>query len=480
MLLYIFGAILAAASLGFGVIWLLEQRNVWKDEILEGVTGVKDWRKRLDTTTERFVALGAEPMLARAASQSDDPVKAKLNGQTLNLYVRVKALYLALSYAYNCGSRAVQQTEAMFRIQGPLKLVTIRNAGELAEQGLEIKEIKPEFYRSILQPGRYDPQGPVYHLEYLFNVCDKLVDEILRDIKSIKDCPAQITARLTQADGNLAKVKAQYEALLAAQVKYLPYDERLAAIAQKRASISGAITCDPLGALAYCAELDKAIAALAKELGEASTLLTTVNKGEEQLAASRAYVTKVRATQVTCPWSDYPDQPAYWTLSNPDSDPDNQLAQSETLFQQARQALANGQLQTVPGETTQALAARAQADKMVKAQFDAKTAVDEKVPLVRAEITTIRAQQIRITGGDSTHEMAKLVERTCSAVEGRIGEVRNLYEKQRFPEALTLLNGTAGNEYGMPVAQLLQQARELLKLLEHAAQVASTLAAQPA
>jgi hypothetical protein len=556
----IFAALLAAALLSFGLIWLAEARKTWQDEILQGITGVKDWRKRLNGHTDRFVALGREPLLARAASKSDDPALSALKGQTLTLYQGLKDQYLALSYAYSCGARAVQQAEAMFRVPGPLKLVTIRRAGQLAEQGLAIKEIKPERYTKLVPPERNGPKPPVYHLEYIFSVCDKLAAQIADGLKSIVDSRAKVMARLATADNALAAATAQYNALVISGVKYQPYDYGQTVIAAARARVSSNIECNPLGALQVCADLDKAIAALTQdleqvkkliaraakadtntsaaetqydalraagttylpfeqrqaaiaamraqlsssiavdvqgalqicgdldkaitgltqELDQAKQQLAAVSGGEQQLAATRQRVAKVRATALTCDWSDDNGERVCWTLSNADSDPDSQLAQGETLLAQARQSLANGQLQAVAGECKQALAALVQADKMVKDVFDAKTAVDEQVPRVRAELAAIHAQLNGITGGESTHEMAQLVERTCSAVDGRIKEVRHLYTKQLFPEALNLLTGTAGNEYGMPIAKLLAQAKELLKLLQQAVQVASTLAKQTA
>jgi hypothetical protein len=476
----IFLAIVGGALVLFALFYLLEQRKLWKNEILEGVTGVKDWRKRLNGNTDRFVALGREPLLAQAASKTADPVAAKLSGKTLAHYQRLKDMYVALSYAYNCGARAVQQAEGRFKINGPLKLVTIRDAGKLAEQGLEIKEIHPHHYLNLVAPDRYAPKPPVYHLDYIFSVCDKLTDEIARGLTTLASYPAQVTARLATADKNRAAATAQYNALRSADVTYLPYEQRLTAIAVIEARVSANIGNDAIGALALCTDLDKGIQALAQELDQAKTQLTAVSGGEKQLAASLAYVVKVRATPVTCPWSDNCGEPTYWTLSTPDSDPDSQLAQSATLFTQARQSLVTGQLQTVSAECAQALAARNQAEKMVKALFEAKTAIDEQVPRVRAELAAIRAEQIGITGGASTHEMAQLVERTCTAVEGRIKEVHALYLKQQFPQALNLLTGTAGNEYGLPVAKLLAQAKELLSLLKKAAAVASTLTPQAA
>ena len=142
------------------------------------------------------------------------------------------------------------------------------------------------------------------------------------------------------------------------------------------------------------------------------------------------------------------------------------------------QSLSNGQLAAVAGECKQALAARTQADKLVKALIAAKTAVDEHVPRVRAELATIHSELAGVSSGTATNEMAQLVQRTCKAVEERINEVHNLYLKQFFPEALTLLTGTAGSEYGLPVAKMLAQAKELLQLLKKAAQVASSLSQQ--
>jgi hypothetical protein len=275
-------------------------------------------------------------------------------------------------------------------------------------------------------------------------------------------------------------VVTQYDALHTAGVAYLPFDERHTAIAAKRAQVTATLQEDLPRAQQGCVDLEKAIAALTLELQQAKQHLATVSHGAVLLDDSKRRVAKVRATALTCDWWNDDGERVCWTLSNADSDPDSQLAQCETLLAQARQSLANGQLQSVAGEYNQALAALAQADKMVKGLLEAKAAVDEQVPHVRAELAAIHGQLVGITGGDSTNEMAQLVERTCSAVESRIKEVRHLYTQQLFPEALNLLTGTAGSEYGLPIAKLLAQAKELLKLLQQAVQVAGTLASKPA
>ena len=110
-------------------------------------------------------------------------------------YKQIKELYISLSYAYNSGSRAVQQAEAMFKGHGPLKLVTIRRAGKLAEQGIEIKEINSAYYASIVAPPRYAPKPPVYQLEYILSLCDKLTAEIESRLRLIADGPSKVTAR---------------------------------------------------------------------------------------------------------------------------------------------------------------------------------------------------------------------------------------------------------------------------------------------
>ncbi|MBS1994280.1 MAG: hypothetical protein JSS83_27400 [Cyanobacteria bacterium SZAS LIN-3] len=475
-----FAVILGGGLSIFSLFFLLDMRAKWKNEILQGVTGVKDWRVRLNTLTDRFVALGNEPLLKRAASNSDDPVLAKLQGQTRAFYVQLKERYLALSYAYNCGARAVQSAEASFKAPGALKLVSIRRSGKLSEKGLEIKEVSPDRYLRLLNPDRYSPKPPVYQLEYIFTVSGKLIDEITAGIKRIAEHTAGVASRLGAAEKAMEGASGLYSTLLENGATYLPYDRSKAAIEALGTRINDTVAGDPIGAYALCNDLDGAIKALVTELNQAKQQLASVKDGQEKLTATRQWVAKVRSTNVTCPWSDEVGESAYWTLSSVDSDPDALLLQAETLLAQASQSLANGQLQTVTGECKQAFAAREQAEKMVKALFDAKTAIDEEVPRVRAELAAIQSELVGITGGETTHEMAQLVKRTCAAVEGRINEVHTIYCKQSFPEAKNLLTGTAGNEYGMPVAKLLTQARELLTLLKKAAQVASTLTEQTA
>jgi hypothetical protein len=478
MTLFIFAVILGGALVLFALSFLIDKRKLGKDDLLKGLTGVKDWRIRLNGLTDRFVAIGAEPLLARAASKSNDPAQTKLKGQTLALYLQLKDYFVSMSYAYSCGSRAVQQAEGLFKPKGALKLANVRRATKLAEQGLTIKEITPERYLNLATPANYAPKPPVYQLAYILEVCDRLAAEITKGLRSIAECPPKVTARLAAAGTNLTAATELYSTLLAAGVTYLPYEQRQAAIDAVQLRVGSLIEVDPLGALALCNDLDKLIKALSQELDQARQNLVEVGSYEQKLAATRQWIANVRATPVTCPWSDSTAATACWTLSNPDSDPDSQLAQSATLLTQARQSLANGQLPAVSGECKQALAARVQAEKMVKALIDAKTAVDEQIPRVRAELVTIHSELVGITGGETTHEMAQLVERVCTAVEGRITEVYALYVKQLFAEALTLLTGTAGTEYGLPVAKLLAQAKELLELLKKAAQVARSLAKQ--
>lgn len=478
MTLFTFAVVLGGALVLFGFSFLLEKRKLWKDDILKGITGVKDWRTRLNALTDRFVALGAEPLLARAACKSNDPAQSRFTGQTRTLYLQLKDHFLALSYAYNCGARAVQQAEAWFKPRGALKIVTLRRVTRLAEEGLTIKEISSERYTRFVTPDRYGPKPPVYRLGFVLSVCDKLVGEITSGLAKIAQAPGQVNARLAAADKNLAQAAAQNSALAAAEVNYLPYRQHVQAIASLRGRVQSNLDNDPLGALALCCDLDRSIQALADELAQAKQQLANVNTAVSQLAETDKWVAKVRSTAVTCPWSGAPSENACWRLSTADSNPDSQLTQAATLLTQAKQSLANGQLPAVAGECKQANAARTQAEKMVKALIDSKTAVDEQVPRVRAELAAIHGELVGITGGETTHEMAQLVARTCQAVEGRIGEVHKLYRDQLFPEALILLTGTAGNEYGMPVAKLLAQAKELLELLKKAAKVASSLARQ--
>jgi hypothetical protein len=480
MTLFIFAAVLGGALVLFGLSFLLEKRKLWKDDVLQGITGVKDWRTRLNGLTDRFVVLGAEPLLARAASKSNDPAQSKLTGQTRALYLQLKDYFVALSYAHNCGTRAVQQAENCLKPKGLFKLVNFRRVTKLAEEALTIKEVSPERYTRFVTPERYGHTPPVYRLDYVLSVSEKLASEITAGLAKIAETPGKVSARLTTADKNLALAKAQNTALADADVNYLPYQQRLEAIAAARARVQSTLESDPLGALTLCTDLDRSIQALADELTQAKQQLAAVNTAVAQLAETDKWVAKVRATAVTCPWSDAPGENACWHLSTPDSNPDSQLAQAETLLSQARQSLANGQLPAVSGECKQANVARTQAEKMVKALIDSKAAVDEQVPRVRAELAAIHGELVGITGGETTHEMAQLVARTCTAVEGRVSEVYNLYRQQLFPEALTLLTGTAGNEYGMPVAKLLAQGKELLELLKKAAKVANSLAKQTA
>jgi hypothetical protein len=318
MTLFIFAAVLGGALILFGLSFLVEKRKLWKDDVLKGITGVKDWRTRLNGLTDRYVALGAEPLLARAASKSNDPAQSRLKGQTLALYLQLKDYFVALSYAYNCGARAVQQSEAWFKPKGALKIVTLRRVIKLAEQGLVIKEISPERYTRFVSPDRYGPTPPTYKLDYVLSISDRLSSEIASGLAKIAETPGKVSTRLATADKNLALAQVLNATLVSADVNYLPYKQRLEAISAARAKVQANLETDPLGALALCNDLDKTIQALADELTQAKQQLAAVNTAVAQLAETQKWVTKVRATAVTCPWSDAPAENACWKLSTTD------------------------------------------------------------------------------------------------------------------------------------------------------------------
>ena len=242
---------------------------------------------------------------------------------------------------------------------------------------------------------------------------------------------------------------------------------------------------DSLGAIPVCNDLDKAIQALAQEAEQAIKQWNNIVAGDKEQVEIVDRMAKVRSTRISCPWSDDNGEPVSWTLAAPDSNPDEQIARSKALLLQARASLASGKPASTEGECKQAKDARTQADRMVNAYINAKASVDEQVPKVRAELAAIRGELSGITDGESTHEMFHLIARTCAAVEGRISEVHSLYVKEQFTQALTLLTSTVGNEYGLPIAKLLSQAKdilnrakELLALLKQASQVTNTLKAE--
>jgi hypothetical protein len=475
MAAYIFVATLCLCALVFGVFALFERKKLYDNKVVSGMSGVLVWRKRLNAVTDGFVALGNDALMRGAASQTADPSLSAFKGQTLKFYQGFKQPYLALSFAYNGSAAAVQNAERLLAGSGLMKVRGAHSASQLSELAVELKEVPVGNFTRLLALPRLAPTPPSYKIEYLFDVCERLTNEIKQGLATIRATPAQVQARLVKVDEKLAQSAQVHDALTAGGATYTPYEERLAAISALRAQILGDLQADPLGALNQCANLDKAAEVLVAELRQAQQLLSSLSEGSQKLATTREWVSRVRSTPVTCPWIDTRGDDLCWQLDTPDSDPEGQLNQCETLLAQARQDLASGALQTVAGGIKQAGAAISQANTMVKAMFDAKTAVDEQVPKVRVELAAVRAELHAITGGVNTQEMANLVERTCEAVDARVNEVYALYRRQLFPAALTLLTGSNSNEYGLPVAKLLAQSKELLRLLKQAAQVAGTL-----
>ena len=471
----LFLAILLFCGVIFGCFALIEKRKQYSNQVVQGMTGVQKWRLRLNGITDSFIKLGTDPLLRAAASKSNDPSLTAFTGQTLTYYNNFKANYVALSFAYNVSSRAVQTSEGQLTGSGLKKAANLHKVTKLAELAVEIKEIRPESYTRLVALSRFSPKPPSYQVDYLFDVCEKMIAEVNAGLTAVRSAPVAVHAALAKSDAAIVIVGQLHEALVTDSAAYTPYDNKLAAIAAKRAQIVSAIAADPIGAGGQCANLNKLIEALAAELRQAQQMVLTVQATATKLEKTREWVARVRSTAVTCPWADSNGDEPYWHLDTPDSDPDGQLSQCETLLAQARSALSSGALANVAGGSKQGLAACTQAENMVKAMFAAKTAVDEQVPTVRAELAAVRAELHAVTGGGSTQEMAALVERTCEAVVGRIDEVYALYRKQQFPAALALLTGSSSNEYGLPVAKLLAQSKELLRLLKQAAQVAGTL-----
>jgi hypothetical protein len=316
-----------------------------------------------------------------------------------------------------------------------------------------------------------DPFGALTRCEEL----DRQIKGLLGELSQA----AQVHARLQGATQSLTACEAQNEALSKQEIAYAPYKDRVAAINTLREQVEGAVGRDPGKALGTCAELDKAIKALASELTQAANIVKQLDDADLELSTKEEWVTKIRGTAVTCPWADARESDApNWLLNTADSNPDSLFAQSKSLLSQARGSLASGNFPVISGEIKQAETARNQGAAMVQAQFDTKNTVDEQVPRVRAELTALHGEVLATTGGSTSGEMSQLVQKACGAVEDRLHEIRDLYGKQKFVEAASLLTGTQGNEHGMPISKLLAQAKELCRLLKQAAEVAGNVQAQ--
>jgi hypothetical protein len=306
--------------------------------------------------------------------------------------------------------------------------------------------------------------------------------ELDRQVKGLSDELAQantVYTRLQAAAQSQIACGAQNEALSKQQIAYSPYHGRVDAIETVRKQVEDAVGMDPAKALRSCDELDKQIRALAKELQDAASLVAQLSAADLDLNTKQERVARIRETNISCPWSEPRDGDATtWTLSAPDTNPDQFFDQSTSLLSQARNSLSSGNFPVIAGEIKQAETVRNQAMNMVQAQFDAKASVDEKVPRVRAELSKLHAEVAATTGGSTNGEMSQLVKRACDAIEDRLREIRDFYGKQKFSEAVSLLTGNAGSEHGMPISKLMEQAQELCKLLKQAAEVANKVQAQ--
>jgi len=110
--------------------------------------------------------------------------------------------------------------------------------------------------------------------------------------------------------------------------------------------------------------------------------------------------------------------------------------------------------------------------KQVQALFSAKNSIDEQMPKVQIQLASLRGELSTVGTTAQCEEMARLVGTTCDAVEQRVREVHSFYQMEKFQEALALLTGAQGSDFGMPIAKLLEQAKSLLKSLKDATKAA--------
>lgn len=477
MAIIIFLSLLGVCLVVLGVLALAEKKKRWTREVMNGGDGIKSWRQRLNQLTDRFVGLGAEPMLARAVSTTSDPYLNGFRGQTLAKYRELKGAYKALTFGYNAIAQVVKKAEFLLTQKGAVQALTIKRAAQAAEGPVMIKEVNPALFALALP--REAPRPPLFTPAYLLDACERLVATINNLVQAINEVPGKVESRLSAVATTMAQMNEENAKLTLDGVKYGPYETRVASIDLQIAQIRAMIEVDPLGALSQVPELEKQVGTLKNELNGAAQMIAALAHSSSELAQAREWVAKVRATQVSCPWSEATSEKSTtWKLTTTDSNPDPLFLQAETLAQQAITSLAAGNFHAATLEKKHADASCQQALKLVKDLIERKNAIDEQVPRVRAELTALTAEVNATIGSGAAPEMAALVFRACDAVEERINEIAALYGEQKFAEAAMLLSGTQGTEHGMPIAKLLAQANELCRLLKQASEVAGSVKAQ--
>lgn len=475
----VLGSITAVALVGLGMIAVLDVKAAWTSEVLEGFTGMQEWRARLNGITNSFVKLGSEKLLAKVASRTEDPLLNKYAGKTLATYKRIKDAYLAVSFGYAALSRCIQHCEGVLSVKGVWKLVRVRDALRIAETPLRVTECNVSWFTEAVKPPQSTPEAPAFLPGYLSEALEALIGKINTWTKQIQDAPAQVESKRASAEQSLANCRRLYEELRMNGTTYGAFEDRVTGIELTSGQIAAVAQADPLGALDRSAELDQQIASLRKELEQAGKWLATIVTAGNNLTAQMAWVAEVRATALQCPWNDEAQQTC-WLLKSADSNPDGLFAEAHDLIEQAKSALTSGNFSQVEADCTSANQKVAAVKTRVQAQFNAKASVDSKVPALRGQLTSLREDLAKATEGmgQSESDMAQLVTRACRAVEDRIGVIHSLYQDQRFADALAQLTGSEVNEHGMPIAKLMEQAKELLSLLKQAQKTAATVKAQ--
>lgn len=474
------GAVTLCLAL-FAVFALLDKRSDLRLTVKSGSLELElpKWRQRLNTITARWVALGEESLLSKAASMRNDPVVPTKSGTTLSRYQEIKNAYLALSYAYNGGAQSVRRAETGLRAPiGVRKAFAVHRAQNLADTRVTIKEIRADYFRHFVKLPNNAAQPPEYMPGYLLDVCEALLTYIEKGVREIKEAPAAAQAQKAACDSALAACAERNGELAAAGLQYAPYADRAAAMQTALDQLAANQTTDPMGTATALAAHKKSIDGFGGELQQIAQLQKSLKGGQERLEGRREWLQQVRSTHISCPWRDAPaGEPPCWRLDHVDTNPEPMLRQAETLLARALELLASGNSQLAESERRQAVALMDQGDKLAQASFDAKNAVDEQVPRVRAELTAIHTEVHGVTGG-RPNDMQQLVAQACDAVEQRLAEVRTLYDDQQFVQSLSVLTGQDSNQYGMPISKLLAQAKELLRLLKQAAEVAGNVQAQ--
>jgi hypothetical protein len=465
----VFLAVGGLSATGFLIMSLMEGGKKITRNVVVEATGVTVLRKRLNAVTQIFVHLGSDPYLARAGSKTENPVLSRLTGETLRRYTELANLWVATSFGHSACANNVIDAERETQTKGVLKLLHAKQAATTVAKPITFTPAMAKWFQAYgTAAPRNAPASPSYSPEHVLDCIEKMCATITSGLQEIRNASTTVEARLAKSNVAVGACEQTLNELARSNLTYSPYQDRKRGIDLFFGQIKTAVKNDPMGGLKLCTDLDNQIAGLQKELQQVQTLLAGIDASAAQLVKNREYVTKVRATQVVCPWAPTEKEPESWKLTNAGSNPDTGFAQGDASLSQARSSLAAGQLKMAADERKEADTFSKNAVSLVSALFQAKGTIDEQVPKVQMELASLRGELSTIRNTAQSEEMSKLVTNTCEAVDQRLREVLRFYRLEKFHEALALLSGAQGTDQGMPISKLVAQAKDLLRLLKEA------------